>query len=149
MATRHETIHEAIATLQRLADLFAARREQIAREAGLSVRQWQILEEIATEHFMPSLFAARGSVTPAAISKLVRGLLERDLIRASIASGDRRQRNFVITAAGRRLLDAVRLTRQAAIDAIWADLPAAELLRFAKFGQKLGDRLEAYLAEPS
>jgi len=147
MATRTETIHEAIAALQRLADLFSARREQIAREAGLSVRQWRILEEIATEHFMPSMFAERGSVTPAAVSKLVRGLLERDLIRASIATGDRRQRRYVVTAAGRKLLDRVRLTRQAAIDAVWSDLPSTELLRFAEFGRELGDRLEAYLSK--
>jgi DNA-binding MarR family transcriptional regulator len=147
MTTHTETIHEAIAALQRLADLFNERREEIAREAGLSVRQWRILEEIATEHFMPSMFAERGSVTPAAVSKLVRGLLERDLIRASIATGDRRQRRYAVTAAGRKLLDRVRLTRQAAIDAVWSDLPAADLLRFAKFGQELGDRLEAYLSK--
>lgn len=146
MTTQPENIHEAIAVLQRLSDLFSERREQIARGAGLSVRQWQILEAISTEHFMPSLFAERGSVTPAAVSKLVRGLLERNLVRASIATGDRRQRTYVMTAAGRKLLDGVRLTRQAAIDAVWADLPAAELLRFAKFGQKLGDRLESYLS---
>ncbi|MCS5619839.1 MAG: MarR family transcriptional regulator [Myxococcota bacterium] len=147
MTTRDEAIHQAIGALQRLADLFNERRDEIARGAGLSVRQWQILEEVATEHFMPSMFAARGSVTPAAVSKLVRGLLERELIRASISTGDRRQRSFVLTAAGRKLLDGVRLTRQAAIDAVWADLPKAELLRFAKFGQKLGNRLEAYLAK--
>ena len=147
MTTRDEAIHQAIGALQRLADLFNERRDEIARGAGLSVRQWQILEEVATEHFMPSMFAARGSVIPAAVSKLVRGLLERELIRASISTGDRRQRSFVLTAAGRKLLDGVRLTRQAAIDAIWADLPEAELLRFAKFGQKLGNRLEAYLAK--
>lgn len=145
MTSGTETIHEAIAALQRLSDLFNERREQIARGAGLSVRQWRILEEIATEHFMPSLFAERGSVTPAAVSKLVRGLLDRDLIRTSIATEDRRQRNYVTTAAGRKLLDGVRLTRQAAIDAVWADLPAAELRRFAKFGQRLGDKLEDYL----
>ena len=147
MTTRDKVIHEAIGALQRLTDLFNERRDEIARGAGLSVRQWQILEEVATEHFMPSMFAARGAVTPAAVSKLVRGRLERDLVRASISTGDRRQRSFVLTAAGRKLLDGVRLTRQAAIDAIWADLPEAELLRFAKFGQKLGNRLEAYLAK--
>ena len=145
MTTRHDAIHQAIATLQRLADVFNQRREQIALGAGLSVRQWGILEEIATEHFMPSLFAQHKSVTPAAVSKLVRSLLERDLIRASIAEGDRRHRDYVLTAAGQRLLDHVRMTRQNAIDAVWADLPVSELRRFAQFGDKLGDRLETYL----
>jgi DNA-binding MarR family transcriptional regulator len=147
MTTRQETIHQAIEALQRLSDLFNQRREQIALGARLSVRQWGLLEEIATDHFMPSLFAQHRSVTPAAVSKLVRSLLERDLIRSSIAEGDRRQRNYVLTSAGRRLLDRVRLTRQNAINEVWADLPATELRRFAQFGDKLGDRLESYLGK--
>jgi DNA-binding MarR family transcriptional regulator len=147
MTTRHDTIHQAISALQRLSDLFNQRREQIALDAGLSVRQWGVLEEIATEHFMPSLFAQYRSVTPAAVSKLVRSLLERDLIRTSISERDRRHRNYVLTAAGRRLLDGVRRSRQSAIDEVWADLPVSELKRFAQFGDKLGDRLETYLEQ--
>lgn len=147
MTTRQETIHQAIMALQRLSDLFNERRKQIALGAGLSVGQWGLLEEIATDHFMPSLFAEHRSVTPAAVSKLLRGLLERDLIRASIVEGDRRQRNYVLTSAGRRLLDRVRLARQNAIDKVWADLPSSELRRFAQFGDKLGDRLESYLGK--
>ncbi|MBW2293043.1 MAG: MarR family transcriptional regulator [Deltaproteobacteria bacterium] len=145
MTTRTETIHRAIAALQRLSDLFGERRDQIAHEAGLSVPQWRILEEIATEHFMPSLFARHRAVTPAAVSKLVRALLERDLVRASIAKGDRRQRTYLLTASGRRLLDRVRQTRQTAIDEVWADLPVSELRDFARFGESLASRLETYL----
>lgn len=145
MATRTDTIHRAISVLQRLSDLFAERREQIARQARLTVPQWGLLEEIATAHFMPSMFAKRRAVTPAAVSKLIRSLLERDLIRASIADGDRRQRKYALTAAGRRTLDNVRTTRQTAIDEVWTDLSLADLRRFAKFGEMLGDRLEAKL----
>ena len=145
MTSRTETIHRAIAALQRLSDLFGERRGQIAHEAGLSVPQWRILEEVATEHFMPSLFARHRAVTPAAVSKLVRALLERDLIRASIAEGDRRQRTYVLTASGRRLLDRVRRARQSAIDEVWADLPVSKLRDFARFGETLASRLETYL----
>lgn len=141
--SRSDTIHRAISVLQRLSDLFNQRREQIARQCGLSVPQWGLLEEIATEHFMPSMFAERRSVTPAAVSKLVRSLLERELIRASIADGDRRQRNYVLTSAGRKTLELVRETRQSAIDEVWADLPVSDLRSFANFGEILGDRLEA------
>ena len=144
MANRTETTHRAIAALQRLSDLFGERRAQIAREAKLSVPQWRILEEIATEHFMPSMFARRRAVTPAAVSKLVRALLERNLIRSSIAEGDRRQRRYVLTVSGRRLLARVREVRQSAIDEIWADLPVSELSEFARFGERLASRLEAY-----
>ena len=143
MASRTDTIHRAISVLQRLSDLFTERREQIARESRLTVPQWGLLEEIATEHFMPSMFAQRRAVTPAAVSKLIRSLLERDLIRASIAEGDQRQRNYVLTAGGRRTLEFVRSARQSAIDEVWADLPVSELRSFAEFGELLGDRLEA------
>lgn len=145
MPTHLETIHRAIAALQRLSDLFSERRGQIAREVGLSVPQWNILEEVATEHFMPSLFARHRAVTPAAVSKLVRALLERDLIRSSIAEADRRQRKYMLTAAGGRLLDRVRELRQNAIDKVWADLPDSELSDFARFGETLASRLENYL----
>jgi len=145
MTSRAEAIDLAIAALQRLADLFSARREQIAREAGLTIPQWRVLEEVATEHFMPSLFAQRRSVTPAAISKVVRGLLERDLIRTSIARGDRRQRAYELSSAGRALLDEIRMTRQMAIDEIWVQLPISELREFARFSALLGDRLESAL----
>ncbi|MDP6977796.1 MAG: MarR family transcriptional regulator [Myxococcota bacterium] len=145
MATRTETTHRAIEVLQRLSDLVSERREEIARGADLSVPQWRVLEEIATEHFMPSLFARRRAVSPAAVSKLIRGLLERKLIRATIADGDRRQRTYELTAAGRRTLDGIRETRGRAIDAIWRDLPVSELNRFAVFGETLATRLEALL----
>ncbi|MFT5444826.1 MAG: DNA-binding MarR family transcriptional regulator, partial [Myxococcota bacterium] len=140
MTRRTEIIHDAIAVLQRLSDLFTERREQIARDAGLSVAQWRVLEEIATEHFMPSMFAERRAISAAAVSKLIRGLLERGFIRASIAEGDRRQRNYVLTASGRRTLDRVRSTRQSAIDDVWTDLPARELRTFTRFGETLADR---------
>lgn len=147
MTRRTKTIHEAIAALQRLSDLFAARREQIASEAGLSVAQWRVLEEIATEHFMPSMFAERRAISAAAVSKLIRGLLEAGLIRASIAEGDRRQRNYVLTAVGRRTLDRVRSTRQSAIDEVWSSIPVSELQNFVRFGNALADRLEHVLEE--
>ena len=145
MATRKEALHRAISTLQRLSDLFSERRDRLASEAGLSVPQWRLLEEIATEHFMPSLFAARRSVTPAAISKLVRGLLDEKLIEVGIAAEDRRQRTYRLTTSGGRLLESVRASRQQAIQQVWSDIPAAELEQFAHFGKRLSERLEDYL----
>lgn len=145
MTSRTQTIHDAIAVLQRLSDLFTERREQIASNAGLSVAQWRVLEEIATEHFMPSMFAERRAISAAAVSKLVRGLLERGFVRTSIALGDRRQRNYVLTASGRRTLERVRTSRQSAIDEIWTDLPVGELRTFTRFGETLAQRLEHVL----
>jgi DNA-binding MarR family transcriptional regulator len=71
-------------------------------------------------------------------------LLDAGLISVAIASSDRRQRNYALTARGKRTLAGLRASRQAAIDAIWSDLPASELAFFQSFARKLADRIEAY-----
>ena len=59
-----KAVHRAIEALQRLSELFLGRRRQLAREAGLTESQWRLLEELADEDFMPSLFARRRDCTP-------------------------------------------------------------------------------------
>lgn len=138
--------HKAIAQLQRLADLFAERRAQLAQGAGLTEQQWHVLEEIATEHFMPSMFARGRQQAPAAISRLIRQLLDKKLVSVSVSSHDGRQREYVLTAKGRRLLDGVRARRQHAVDAIWMTLDPKSLEHFTRFSGDLIDRLETYAA---
>jgi len=138
------SIHRAIQGLQRLAELFAERRRQLAREAGLSEGEWQVLEEIAGERFMPSLFARRRSVSPAAVSRTLRALKARGCVRDAIAPRDARRRAYRLTAEGRRALARLQASRARAIEAIWAPLPAGELVRFGRFASELADRLEAY-----
>jgi len=106
----------AVAALQRLADAFAERREQLAHSAGLSEAQWRVLEEIASEDFMPSLFARRRSRSPAAVSKVIRQLLDRELIEVGIADGDARQRRYRLTQAGRAAMHALRRSRERAVE---------------------------------
>ena len=142
-----KALDDAIFTLQRLAELFVERREQLAAEAGLTVPQWRVLEEIASEHFMPSMFARRRAVSSAAVSKLIRGVLDRGLVSVKVSPEDGRQRDYALTARGRRVFDGLRSSRQEAIEAVWSDLPAKDLERFAQFGAGLADRLERYAAE--
>ena len=137
-------LHGAIEGLQRLADLFVQRREQLAEEAGLTVPQWRLLEEIAREDFMPSLFARRRARTAAAVSKTLRQLIEADRISVAVSADDGRQRVYTLTSRGRRTLSRMRTSRARAIDAIWSDLGTRDLARFARFSESLGDRLEAY-----
>ena len=137
-------VHRAIEDLRVLADVFERRRESLARDAGLTVEQWRVLEEIATEHFMPSMFARSRESSQAAVSKILRQLLDDGIISVAIARDDRRQRNYTLTARGKRMLGALRAARQAAIDAIWSDLPPRELASFRKFARKLTARIESY-----
>jgi DNA-binding MarR family transcriptional regulator len=142
-----ETIHQSIAQLQRLADLFQQRRNQLARRAGLSEQQWRVLEEISTEHFIPSLFARSRESSAAAVSKVLRLLLDKELVRVSVSESDGRQRQYELSAKGQRTLERVRRERQRAIETIWSDLPVEELLRFNRFGAELIARIERYASQ--
>jgi DNA-binding MarR family transcriptional regulator len=140
-------VHDAIAKFTRLTDLFRSRRGQLAVEAGLTEQQWEVLERIATEHFMPSLFARHRDSSAAAVSRLIRQLLEKRLVSVSAREHDARQRRYVLTAKGRRTLDAVRANRQAAIDAIWSTLDPHALAAFTTISDELIRRIEAYAEE--
>jgi len=139
-------IHAAIANLQRLAELFRQRRGQLAQEAGLTEQQWHVLEEIATEHFMPSLFAKHRKRTPAAVSRVIRTLLDRKLVSVSVSAEDGRQRTYVLTPRGTKLLDALRESRRRAIDTVWMDLAPGDLAAFTRSSHALITRLEKYAA---
>lgn len=147
--SRAKRVHGAIENLQRLADLFQRRREQLAREADLTVAQWRVLEEISDEHFIPSLFARRRESTPAAVSKVLRQLLDRRLVTASIDREDGRQRRYTLTARGRRALQTLRSARTEAIAVIWMDLDPGRVEDFAVFSDELIERLEQYTRDRS
>jgi len=135
---------DAIQSLQRLTDLFRERRLELARSVGLSEAQWRLLEEIAGEGFMPSMFARRQDCSPAAVSRTLRQLQDGGLIAARISPDDARQRVYRLTAAGRRALERLNRERARAIETIWEPLSATELERFTRFATRLGDGLEAY-----
>ncbi len=133
----------AIEQLQQASALFSKRRAQLASAAGLTEAQWRVMEGIASEDFMPSLFAREQDQTGSAVSKLLRQLLDKKLIQVSISSGDARQRNYELTAAGRKVMDKLRDLRTEAIEDVWSDLPPKELAAFTAFTEKLIVRLRA------
>ena len=144
MKMRTTDVHEAIGRLQRLADLFHQRRTQLAQGAGLTEAQWEVLERIASEQFMPSLFARHRDSSPPAVSRIIRQLLRKRLITVSVSATDGRQRRYQLTARGRKTLDALRGLRRRAIDTIWMDLDPRALAAFTDFSSELITRLEAY-----
>ena len=140
------TVHRAIGQLQRLAELFGKRRAQLARGVGLTEQQWRVLEEIATERFMPSMFARDRRSSAAAVSRIVRQLLDKQLVSVSVARDDGRQRRYVLTAKGRRTLATLRTHRSRAIEAVWLQLDPKALEAFTRFSGELIARLEAVAA---
>ena len=136
--------HEAIACLQRLTEVFQQRRRQLAQAVGLTEHQWAVLEEITQEHFMPSMFARSRQSSAAAVSKTLRQLTEKGLIRSSIAPKDGRQRRYVLTKRGSTMLDALRRSREQAVRDVWLGMDAGRVRAFTEFGTELTKRLEQY-----
>ena len=143
VARRHP-IFRAIEAMTTLAELFERRREVLARDAGITIEQWRVLEEISTERFIPSMFARSRASSAAAVSKILRQLLDAGLVSAAISQADRRNRSYKLTAKGTRTLAEVRAARQAAIEAIWTGFSRDELAAFSIFADKLSDRIERY-----
>ena len=147
MAVSRQALWSAIEQLGRLTELMERRRQQLARAVGLTPQQWRLLEEVATEDFMPSLFARAQECTPAAVSRILRQLLEMGMVEVSIAAGDARRRHYTLTTSGRQALDALRAGREDALKAVWGSFKSEDLARFAAFGGELANRLEAYAAQ--
>lgn len=139
-----DEIRRAIAGLQRLSDLLGQRRAQLAEQAGLTEQQWRVLDEIAAPGFLPSLFARRSETTPAAVSKVLRQLLEKGLVSVAISERDARQRDYELTAKGRKALARIQAAREDAVEAVWSSLGARDVKRFAELSEELSERLEAY-----
>ena len=142
--TPGDEVRRAIAALQTLSALLAQRRAQLAQEAGLTEQQWRLLEEIAAPGFLPSLFARRSDVTPAAVSKVLRQLLEKDLVAVAISDQDARQRDYTPTARGRKALARIEAARQDAVRTIWSALAPRDVSQFADLSETLAARLESY-----
>jgi DNA-binding MarR family transcriptional regulator len=139
--------HAAIECLARLSELYQKRREQLAAEVGLTDTEWGVLEEIATEHFMPSLFARRRESSAAAVSKILRQVVDKGLVVATISKGDARQRNYALTPKGKKLMERLRASREAAIRDVWLSMDGSRMKEFTNFGNELIGRLERYAEE--
>jgi DNA-binding MarR family transcriptional regulator len=141
---RRDPIYRAIEAMTALSELFERRREVLARDAGITIEQWRVLEEISTEHFIPSMFARSRDSSAAAVSKILRQLLDGGLVSAAIGRDDRRNRHYKLTVKGNRTLGELRIARQKAIEAIWTGFSGDELAAFSKFAARLSDRIEHY-----
>lgn len=135
------TIHRGIASLQRVVELFQQRRAELAATVGLTEHQWGLLEEISTEHFMPSMFARQRESSHAAVSKTLRQLSDKGLIETQVPSDDARRRSYQLTAEGRRVMQALRSERQRAIEHVWARLPERSLEEFISITDELAQRM--------
>jgi DNA-binding MarR family transcriptional regulator len=137
-------IHEAIEQLAMLVDVFERRRDTLAAEAGVTVEQWRVMEEIGSRRFMPSMFARRRESSAAAVSRILRQLLDAGLVSVAISQSDGRNREYRLTAEGERALADLKRSREAAIESVWMTQDASEIESFAEFAKKLVRAIEQY-----
>jgi DNA-binding MarR family transcriptional regulator len=140
-------IHRGIESLQHLVDLFQRRRAELARSVGLTEHQWGVLEEISTEHFMPSMFARRRESSQAAVSKTLRQLLDKGLVDSSVESDDGRRRSYQLTPHGQRIMAQLRQRREEAIARVWSHVDANSLHEFIRFSERLASGMNELLAK--
>jgi DNA-binding MarR family transcriptional regulator len=137
-------IHDAIEQLAILVDVFERRRETLAAEAGVTPEQWRVMEEIASNRFMPSMFARNRESSAAAVSRILRQLLDADLVTVAVSKSDGRNREYRLSANGARVLADLKRSREAAIQSVWMNLGAREIESFTEFARKLVAAIESY-----
>lgn len=93
---------------------------------------------------MPSMFAKTRDSSAAAVSKTLRQLLDKGFVSVSLSKDDGRQRSYVLTAKGKRVLETLRSERELAIEKIWLTLEPTQIQQFVTFGTELSERLEQY-----
>jgi DNA-binding MarR family transcriptional regulator len=142
--SRIDEIHSAIDCLGRLSELFRQRRQELAASVGLTEQQWSVLDEIENEHFMPSMFARRRESSPAAVSKILRQLQDKELVVVSVDASDGRQRHYGLSPRGKGALAELRTRRQHAIEHVWQQFDTTTLESFTRFGNELIQTLERY-----
>jgi len=120
--------------LRRAAAAQRLRLERALVPIGLTVTQFVLLREIASEGAMSGAELARvESLTPQTTSVVLRNLSAKDAICVRFAESDGRTRRFELTHIGRSLLlDGAELTR-ARIAALRLGAPDASLLPVRKF----------------
>ena len=143
-APKTRRIHEAIEQLANLVDVFERRRDTLAADAGVTVEQWRVMEEIGSRRFMPSMFARRRESSAAAVSRILRQLLDAGLVSVAISQSDGRNREYRLTTEGERALADLKRSREAAIESVWMSQDAAEIEAFSNFAKKLVRAIEDY-----
>ena len=93
---------------------------------------------------MPSMFAKTRDSSAAAVSKTLRQLLDKGLVSVTLSKSDGRQRDYVLTAKGKRIMQTLREERELAIEKIWLTLDPHLIKSFVSFGTQLSEHLEQY-----
>jgi DNA-binding MarR family transcriptional regulator len=93
---------------------------------GVSVADWVVLRLLYDGETMPSRIAAQMDVTRGAVTKIVAGLVRRQLVAQRTAADDGRGRRVALMARGRALVPKLAALADANEAEFFAVLPARE-----------------------
>lgn len=94
--------------------------------SGLSINQFRVLFFVQMGHVSSAYLARHLGVTPAAMSKMVEGLVQVELLRRDSLAGDRRQVKLCLTRQGQSVVKRVRQQVEARMQAHLDELPTKE-----------------------
>lgn len=92
--------------LSRLSKLMQTRLETLLRPYELTRLEWCVLSGVAIEgHDSPSDLANHVGITRPAVSRLLKGLIARNLIERALTETDGRSRKITVTSQGEKTLN--------------------------------------------
>lgn len=91
--------------LSRLSKMMQMRLEALLRDHDLTRLEWCVLSGVALEgHDSPSDLAEHVGITRPAVSRLLKTLVQRELIERKLRDTDGRSRKLNVTAKGKELI---------------------------------------------
>jgi homoprotocatechuate degradation regulator HpaR len=117
-------------------------RPMLARQ-DITEQQWRVVRALSEASPLDaSELARRAALLPPSLSRIVRAMEERRLIKRGKPEGDARRVLFSITPAGQALMKAVSPEREKIYRAIEQHFGVAELQRLLDILDRLIERME-------
>jgi DNA-binding MarR family transcriptional regulator len=116
---------------------------------GLNTHQWRVLAAVAVWGPIEAVQVSRwATVDKAAVSRAVRALLSRDLLRRSLHDRDGRKITLELTPAGRRTFKAVVQRIGVIQERLFRSYERRKVQEFFRMLRTLEGRLREILVEP-
>jgi DNA-binding MarR family transcriptional regulator len=127
--------------------LNSARQDEfLLREAGIALDRalFALLVRIgASAALNVAVLAEQVGRDQSTVSRQTAKLADLGLIRRRAAKADRRAREAVITAEGRRLIQVITAARRRLLDRLLADWSAADVQGLARLNRRFADAMKA------
>ena len=125
---RHGRLEQAAESLSRVAPLVSRWVERLlaAHDPPLTTAQYLALHAVAQGELVGSELARRTAVSPAAVSQVLAGLEDADMLERARSSDDRRRHDLTLSPAGLAALQSAQTVMRTELGTLLAELPPPE-----------------------